>query len=98
MECPRVLRLLHEYIDDSLDWREAEEIDQHLCVCAGCAGELQELKSLQQVMRSMSRKEPPLDLDLQVKILASRQSASLFPGRAFERMKDFARPLAIPAW
>ena len=39
-------------------------MEKHLASCCGCAQELDELKSLQQVMRSLDRPEAPEDLDL----------------------------------
>ena len=30
MECKQVLKLLNEYVDDSLSWREAEGMEKHL--------------------------------------------------------------------
>jgi hypothetical protein len=97
MQCANVLTLLQEYMDDSLGWKETDKIDQHLRVCSRCAQELHQLKSLQQLMRSLSRKELPRDLDLRMKILASKQSPGFWSQRAFARLKDAVRPIAIPA-
>jgi hypothetical protein len=97
MECRRVRKLLHEYVDDWLGWREAQKIDQHLGVCPHCALELHQLKSLRELMRSLSRRELPRDLDLQMKILVSKQSVRGFPVKAFAQLRDFVRPIAIPA-
>jgi hypothetical protein len=97
MECRRAIKLLHEYVDDSLGWGEAEKIDQHLRVCPHCAQELHQLTSLHRLVRSLSRRKPPRDLDLRMKILASKQSTGIFPVKAFARLRDFVRPIAIPA-
>jgi hypothetical protein len=97
MECANVLRWLQDYVDDSLSWKEAERIDQHLGVCAQCAEELRQFKSLQQLMRSLDRKEPPGDLDLRMKILASKEPGRSFPFSVFARLEDILRPIAIPA-
>lgn len=97
MECSKVVKLLHEYLDDALSWREAEALDQHLVECGCCAQELHQLRSLRQLMRSLSRKEPPRDLDLRVKILASKQAGGFLPARTLAKLNDFVRPIAIPA-
>ncbi len=34
MECKQVLKLLNEYVDDSLSWREAESMERHLASCS----------------------------------------------------------------
>lgn len=97
MNCKKTLKLLNEYIDDSLEWQESEKIDQHLRRCSRCASELCQLKSLQRMMRSLTRREPPRDLDLRLKIQVSRQTASFRPLKLFTRLNDLVRPIAIPA-
>ncbi|MCI0419142.1 MAG: zf-HC2 domain-containing protein [Acidobacteria bacterium] len=97
MECKQVLKFLNEYIDDSLAWQEAEGIEQHLRACPGCAAELHQLRALQQVMRAVGRREPPVGLDLRMKILASKQTDAWMPLKAFTRLNEFLRPIAIPA-
>lgn len=97
MNCAIVLKLLHEYLDDSLEWREAQTIDHHVRHCYGCARELGELKSLRQIMRSLSRKTPPPDLALQMKIQASKLETSFLLRRVCTRLDNLVRPFAIPA-
>lgn len=97
MECKQVLKLLNEYVDDSLSWREAESIEKHLGSCSRCSQGLQELKSLQQVMRSLGRREAPDGLDLRLKILASKHTGAWIPAGTMNRLNDSLRPLAIPA-
>ena len=97
MECKQVLKFLNEYVDDSLSWREAESIERHLLACPECAFEVGELKSLQQVMRSLRRRESPEGLDLRMKILASKQNGGWIPTGALNRFKDSLQPIAIPA-
>ena len=97
MECKRVLKLLNEYVDDSLSWREADSLEKHMGFCSGCARELQELRSLQQVIRSLGRREAPEGLDLRMKIQASKQTDAWIPAGAIDRLKDSLQPIAIPA-
>ena len=97
MECKQTLKLLNEYVDDSLSWREAELLEKHLGSCAGCDREFRELKSLRQVMRSLGRREAPEGLDLRMRILASKYTGAWFPAGAINRLKDSLQPLAIPA-
>ncbi len=97
MDCKNALKLLNEYIDDSLGWQESEKIDRHLSLCGPCAGELQQFKSLRQLMRSLPRMEPPRDLDLRMKIEASKLALPFEPWKMFARLDDLLRPIAIPA-
>jgi len=92
-----VLKLLNEYVDDSLSWREAESLEKHLGSCSDCAGELQELRSLQQLVRSLGRKEAPEGLGLRMKIQASKQTDAWIPVGTIDRLKDSLQPFAIPA-
>ena len=73
MECNRMLKLLNAYVDDMISWQEAAVVDEHVRTCSQCANELHQLKSLRQLMRSIERQEPPLDLALRTKIRASKQ-------------------------
>ena len=97
MECKRALRLLNAYVDDSLSWQKTESMEKHLASCSGCALELHELKSLQQVMRSLGRREAPEGLDLRMKIQASKHTGAWIPAGAINRLKDSLQPCAIPA-
>lgn len=97
MKCQQVLKSLGEYLDDSLPWREAEGVERHLCSCAGCAGELDQFRTLRQALRSLGRQEVPEELMLRLKILASKQPATWMPVRALNRLKDSLQPFAIPA-
>ena len=97
MECKQALKLLNEYVDDSLSWQEAESMERHLASCSGCEEELHELKSLQQVVRSLGRREAPEELDLRLKILASKHTGAWLPAGAINRLRDSLQPFAIPA-
>lgn len=97
MECRRVLKLLNEYVDDSLGWQDANGIESHLGFCSRCAQELHELMALQSLMRSLGRREAPEGLDLRMKIRASKQTDAWIPAGAVNRLKDALQPLAIPA-
>lgn len=99
MECKQVSKWLNEYVDDSLSWNETEGIERHLSSCSGCSQEFRGLKSLQQALRSLSCREAPEGLDLQMKILASKQkqSGAWIPAGLINRLKDSLEPFAIPA-
>jgi hypothetical protein len=98
MECRKVFKLLHAYLDDSLSWQEADFVDQHLKVCSECADEHHELEALRQVLSSLKRWEPPQDLGLKMKIEASKQDYALALEKVFSKLEDFLRPIAIPAF
>jgi Putative zinc-finger len=98
MECKRMLKLLNAYVDDMISWQEAAVVDEHVQICSQCANELHQLKSLRQLMRSIKRQEPPLDLALRTKIRASKQDFHLVFERVFAKVENFLRPIAIPAF
>jgi hypothetical protein len=97
MKCKQALKLLNEYVDDSLSWQEAESMEKHLASCSGCEDELHKLKSLRQMMRSLRRREAPEELDLRLKILASKATGAWLPAGAINRLRDSLQPFAIPA-
>jgi Putative zinc-finger len=98
MECKQTLKLLNSYVDDMLSWEEVASVDEHLHICSQCSYELHQLKTLRQLMRSMRRQQPPTDLALRTQIRASKQDIRLVLERAFAKVEDFLRPIAIPAF
>jgi hypothetical protein len=98
MECKQTLKLLNSYVDDMLSWEEVASVDEHLHICSQCSYELHQLKTLRQLMRSMRRQQPPTDLALRTQIRASKQDIRLVFARAFAKVEDFLRPIAIPAF
>jgi len=98
MECKQTLKLLNSYVDDMLSWEEVVSVDEHLHICSQCSYELHQLKTLRQLMRSMRRQQPPTDLALRTQIRASKQDIRLVLERAFAKVEDFLRPIAIPAF
>jgi putative zinc finger protein len=98
MECKQTLKLLNSYVDDMLSWEEVASVDEHLHICSQCSHELHQLKTLRQLMRSMRRQQPPTDLALRTQIRASKQDIRLVLERAFAKVEDFLRPIAIPAF
>ncbi len=98
MECRKTLKLLDAYLENSLSWQDAELVDQHLKFCSDCAYELHQLRSLSQIMQSLKRREPPVDLSLKTKIKASRQNDVFAWNRVVSKWDNFFRPLAIPAF
>lgn len=55
MRCGKVNRLLNRYIDDELDKRLTDLIEQHLQVCPNCKQELNALESIKGVVRQKER-------------------------------------------
>src|SRR5437870_1623912 len=73
-------------------------VDQHLQVCADCNYEYHQLKLLKQLMTYIQRREPPQDLVLRMKIEASKRNGNFMLQRAFSKVEDFLRAVAIPAF
>jgi hypothetical protein len=59
MLCKKVISLLSEYYDDSLDDNLSIEVTHHLDRCSGCRGEYEQLAALHGKLRSMKRVCPP---------------------------------------
>jgi hypothetical protein len=49
------------------------------------------------MMRSLRRREAPEELDLRLKILASKATGAWIPAGAINRLRDSLQPFAIPA-
>jgi hypothetical protein len=98
MNCRKTRKMLNAYLDDSLLWMEAEAVESHLGQCHACVSEYRQLLALKQVLRSLNRREPPSELALQLRIEISKLQSGLTLARACARMKDFLRPVLLPAF
>ncbi|MBD3246067.1 MAG: hypothetical protein GF333_03555 [Candidatus Omnitrophica bacterium] len=75
MDCEHIKELLSAYLDGELSVDQRQRVEEHLFACAGCRQELDELKSVSGLLRSMGDDRAPAD----------------FRDRVRARMKDRSR-------
>jgi hypothetical protein len=97
MKCKRVILLFDDWIDGFLDWKEEQALEEHLRACTTCSRQMQELKALRHLLRTLKPSIPPRDFELNLKILASKQGHEFRLERAMQRLRDILYPIAIPA-
>jgi hypothetical protein len=97
MTCKKVILLFDDWNDGALSWKEQQAIEKHLQECAACCRQMQELKALRHLLRTLKPSTPPRDFELNLKILASKQGHEFRLERAMQRLQDLLYPIAIPA-
>jgi len=61
MDCTRIIDLLPEYLEGTLDGTEKSRVEEHLAGCEGCGAELKLLQRYFQAMAGLERHEAPAD-------------------------------------
>jgi hypothetical protein len=61
LKCDNVKELLWAYCDGSLEGEAREQVRQHLCGCAACAGEHRKMSATLRGLESLERIEPAHD-------------------------------------
>lgn len=59
MDCTRIIDLLPEYLEGTLDGSEKRRVEEHLAGCEGCSAELKLLQRYFQTMAGLDRHEAP---------------------------------------
>ena len=59
MECRKLRRILHEYIDGRLSERKARLVEEHIRDCSGCAAEIDSLKEMRSLLRTAGEVKMP---------------------------------------
>ena len=62
MRCEEVKALLNDLIDGELDEEKRRQVEAHIRVCAECASEKRRLERVVALLRSLPRKDVPVDL------------------------------------
>jgi putative zinc finger protein len=97
MKCKKVILLFDDWIDGALAWNEGTAIEEHVKSCAACSHQIQELKAMRHLLRTLRPSVPPGDFELNLKILASKQGHEFPLERTMQRLRDILYPVAIPA-
>ncbi len=97
MKCKKVIGRFDDLVDGLLSWKEGQAIEEHLQVCSACSHQIQELRALRHLLRTLKPSRPPRDFELNLKILASKQGHDFRVARALQRVRDVLYPIAIPA-
>lgn len=106
-DCP-ALQKVQTYLEGSLSGRERTEMARHVAICRPCATALEEYRQVRFAVRGLAPKIPPKQLEIQLRVLASRAAAhraerssysrlvSSLLDRASLHLDNMMRPLALP--
>ena len=105
MDCETVQLGLSAYVDDVSSSEQRRAIAQHLYVCRRCAGESERYLNLRAGLRSLPERIPPPDLQVRIRVAASKARVDNARGARWNRWRDrfqlslsnLMRPLALPA-
>lgn len=61
MDCTRIIDLLPEYLEGTLDGSEKSRVEEHLAGCEACSAELKLIQRYFQTMAGLERHEAPAD-------------------------------------
>jgi hypothetical protein len=75
MKCKDAKPLLSLFLDGMLSGNEMRELSGHLEACAYCKSESLLLSQTQRLVAGVGRKQPPAELALKLRVLASREVA-----------------------
>jgi hypothetical protein len=92
MTCDVSGELLSGYLDGELDEKQKKELEEHLKTCQICRDELEELKKVDEYIRSLEVEEPSREFifNLNHRIIARVKKKSWFPFFRFS-------PILVPA-
>src|SRR4051794_8476278 len=75
MKCKDAKPLLSLFLDGMLSGSEMRELSGHLQTCADCKSESRLMSQTQRLVAGVGRKQPPVELALQLRVMASREVA-----------------------
>lgn len=75
MKCKDAKPLLSMFLDGMLSGSEMRELSRHLEACADCKSESLLLSQTQRLVAGVGRKQPPAELALKLRVIASREVA-----------------------
>jgi hypothetical protein len=75
MKCKDAKPLLSLFLDGMLSGSEMRELRGHFDACADCKSESLLLSQMQRLIAGVGRKQPPAELALKLRVLASREVA-----------------------
>lgn len=96
MNCKAFRKVISEALDDAS--RRTPEFELHRDACFSCRREWEHLEQVKHWVHSLPRHTAPHDLDMAIRVEASRQSSFSFGDRFWMRVEDVFRPLALPAF
>lgn len=100
MNCTETRSLLSLYLDGAVTGRQMCDIGEHLKICSSCGTHFASLKQTQSMVAQLSRRQPPPDLALRIRVTLShelaRQRRPLFEGMLV-RFDNAARSFMVPA-
>lgn len=100
MNCAETRSLLSPYLDGVLTGLQMRGLAEHLSQCEACALEYAALRSTQQVVASLGKKQPPPELTLRLRVALSQEAARTRQGSwegFWARVEDAMNPFMVPA-
>jgi hypothetical protein len=82
MNCEEVKKYLSDFLDKSLDFKRAEEIEDHLAACSPCSEELAGLADCQRLVSGLPLVEPPVG----------------FTSRVMAEVREAGNPASLWEW
>ncbi|MDD5542080.1 MAG: hypothetical protein PHX83_02815 [Acidobacteriia bacterium] len=96
MNCKTFMKMIPQALDNvSL---RTSEFESHRDSCVLCRREWEQLERTKHWVHSLPRHTVPHDLDMAIRVEASRHSSFSFGDRFWMRIEDALRPLALPAF
>jgi predicted anti-sigma-YlaC factor YlaD len=102
MDCHSIAKGLSSYLDAEIPEPESRVIAMHLASCRECVAHMEELDTVRQAMRRVPQVAVPADLNLRLRIDASRVTCKRTRKTGFwslfwMRLNHAMRPLMVPA-
>lgn len=107
ISCNNVRRRSTAYVDGRLRSSEQSGVAEHLAECEACSSYLEQVAAICSGLNNLSAPAVPASLQTQLKVIASRERASVIESRGSRfqaiwmrwkfRLRELMRPVALPA-
>lgn len=102
MKCSIAKSKIPAYLDNAVSDQERKELGSHLKACRSCADTWQQHLQVRDAVRSLARRELPVDLAIRLRVMASQErnlrigfARTCWESFVF-RINNLLRPLAVP--
>ena len=77
MNCQKIKKLLNPYIDQALEQKTAQQVEEHLKSCSACRQEYQRLKKIVTSLNSFSPQTAPADFTQNIMAKISQEKIQI---------------------
>src|SRR5436190_10793822 len=95
--CDAAIELMSPFIDAMVTPEQSEGLRSHVQECASCSDQLQDFKSLRNMIAGMEPVPVPEDLQLDTRVKLSRERLPNDRNRWQARVDNNLKPFAVPA-